>query len=149
MLDPFRSEKGERCVVRHWIFVSGAVAGIAALALSSAVFASIDLSDFDKNTMQDVDDANKELESALASKEKQVAVANAEFIRDSLHWAEGYFDRKGNAADAVKLARQGREFADSIAKSAGEGNFDAAMDSYSSLRRACKSCHDAYKPPSL
>jgi hypothetical protein len=126
-----------------------AVAGIAALFASAAVFASIDLSDFDKNTMQDVDDANKELESALASKETQVAVANAEFIRDSLHWAEGYFDRKGNAADAVKLAHQGREQAAAVAKSAGEGNFEAATDSYTSLRKTCKSCHDAYKPPSL
>ena len=131
--------------MRRWKFL----AGIAALAVSGAVFGSIDLSDFDKNTMQDVDDANKELESALASKETQIAVANAEFIRDSLHWAEGYFDKKGNAADAVKLARQGRELAAAIAKSAGEGNFAAATDAYDSLRRACKSCHDAYKPPSL
>jgi hypothetical protein len=135
--------------VRRWTFVSWGAAGVAALCLSSAVLASIDLSDFDKNTMQDVDDANKELESALTSQEKQVAVANAEFIRDSLHWAEGYFDKKGNAVDAVKLARQGRELADAVAKSAGEGKFDAALDSYSSLKRACKSCHDAYKPPSL
>lgn len=131
--------------MRHW----KSVAGIVALGVSGAVFGSIDLGDFDKNTMQDVDDANKELESALASKETQVAVANAEFIRDSLHWAEGYFDRKGNAADAVKLAREGRELAASIATSAGEGDFAAASVAYESLRRTCKSCHDAYKPPSL
>jgi hypothetical protein len=131
--------------VRRWKLV----VGIVVLGVSRAVFGSIDLSDFDKNTMQDVDDANKELESALASKEAQVAVANAEFIRDSLHWAEGYFEKKGNAGDAVKLAAQGRELAASIAKSAGEGNFVGAMEAYESLRRACKSCHDAYKPPSL
>ncbi len=119
------------------------------LCLSSVAFASLDLSDFDKNTMQDVDDANKELESAIAARETQATVANAEFIRDSLQWAQGYFEKKGNVADAVKLARDGREFAAAIAKSAGEGNFDAASESYSSLRRACKSCHDAYKPPSL
>ena len=125
------------------------VAAVAALLASAAVFASIDLSDFDKNTMQDVDDANKELESALVSKETQAAVANAEFIRDSLHWAEGYFDKKGNAPDAVRLAHEGREQAAAVAKSASEGNFEAAMDSYTSLRKTCKSCHDAYKPPSL
>ena len=122
---------------------------MAVLCVSGAVFASIDLSDFDKNTMQDVDDASKELESAIASKEAQATVANAEFIRDSLHWAEGYFEKKGGVPDAVKLAREGREFAALIAKSAGEGNFDAASDSYTSLRKTCKSCHDVYKPPSL
>ena len=127
----------------------GIVSGLAVFFVSSAVFASIDLSDFDKNTMQDVDDASKELEAAIAAKEGQVTVANAEFIRDSLHWAEGYFEKKGGVADAVKLARAGREFAAEIVKAAGEGNFDAASDSYTSLRRTCKSCHDAYKPPSI
>ncbi len=127
----------------------GLVYGMLILAASGAVFAGVDLSDFDKNTMQDVDDANKELESAIAEKETHATVANAEFIRDSLDWAQGYFDKKGNVPDAVKLARQGREFAAAIAKSAGEGNFDAALESYTSLRKACKSCHDAYKPPSL
>ena len=119
------------------------------LCVSGVVFASIDLSDFDKNTMQDVDDASKELEAAIAAKEGAPTVANAEFIRDSLHWAEGYFEKKGNVPDAVKLARTGSEFAAAIAKSAGEGNFDAASEAYVSLRRTCKSCHDAYKPPSL
>lgn len=125
------------------------VAGVVVLLMSGVVFASIDLSDFDKNTMEDVDDANKELESALAGKETETVVANAEFIRDSLQWAEGYFEKKPSAAEAVKLARQGRELAAAIAKAAAEGNFDAAGEAYTSLRRACKSCHDAYKPPSL
>lgn len=117
--------------------------------VSGAVFAAdIDLSDFDKNTMMDVDDANKELESAIAGKEARTVIANAEFIRDSLHWAQGYFEKK-SAVDAVKWARDGHESAASIAKSAGEGNFEAAAEAFDSLRRACKSCHDVYKPPSL
>jgi hypothetical protein len=124
-------------------------AGVGALFLSGVVFAAIDLSDFDKNTMMDVDDANKELESAIAGKEAQAVIANAQFIRDSLHWAEGYFEKKGGAADAVKWARDGHESAAAIVKSAGEGNFDAAAEAYNALRRACKSCHDVYKPPSL
>jgi hypothetical protein len=124
-------------------------AGIAILFASGVVFAGIDLSDFDKNTMQDVDDANKELESAIADRETDTVIANAAFIRDSLQWAEGYFEKKGGAADAVKLARDGRESAAAIARSAGEGNFDAAAEAYTALRRACKGCHDVYKPPSL
>lgn len=117
--------------------------------MSGLTFASIDLSDFDENTMQDMDDAAKDLESALASKEGRQVVADAEFIRDSLQWAEGYFEKKGTAADAVKLAREGRELAAGIVQAANEGNFAMAEERYDSLRRTCKTCHDAYKPPSL
>jgi hypothetical protein len=120
-----------------------------AIGVSGTVFAAMDLSDFDQDTMQAVDDAKKELESGLAAKESKEAVANAEFIRDSLQWAEGYFAKKGNVDDAVKWAREGREFAAAIATSVGRGDFDAASESYNSLVRTCKSCHDVYKPPSL
>jgi hypothetical protein len=119
------------------------------LWLSSATATGIDLADFDTDTMQAVDDASKELESGLAARESQAAIANAEFIRDSLKWAEGYFANKGNVGDAVQWARQGWGYAADIARTVGEGNFEAASEAYDSLRRTCKSCHDAYKPPSL
>jgi len=116
---------------------------------SAAAWASMDLSDFDQDTMQSVDDAKKELESGLAGRESKAAIANAEFIRDSLQWAEGYFAKKGNVDDAVKWAREGREYADAVAAAVGRGDFAAANESYNSLVRTCKSCHDVYKPPSL
>jgi hypothetical protein len=121
----------------------------ATLWVANVVFAGIDLSDFDEDAMRAVEDASKELESSIAARDVQVTAANAEFIRDSLQWAEGYFAKKGNVADAVTLARQGREFAAAIAKSVNESDFDAASASYTSLVRTCKRCHDAYKPPSL
>jgi hypothetical protein len=120
-----------------------------ALWMSSVVFAGIDLSDFDEDAMRAVDDASKELESSLASKDTQVALANAQFIRDSLQWAEGYFGKKGNVDDAVRLARQGQELATAIEKSVKASDFEAASGSYDSLVRTCKRCHDAYKPPKL
>lgn len=128
---------------RYWM------AGLTVLLMSGAVFASIDLSDFDKNTMEDVDGATKDLESALRGRESAAAVASAEFIRDSMQWAEGYFEKKPAAADAVKLARESREFSAAIAKAAASGDFRAADEAYTSLKRSCKSCHDVYKPPEL
>jgi hypothetical protein len=126
-----------------------ALLGAAALLASAGVLAGIDLSDFDTDAMRAVDDAKKELESSLAARDAQNAVANAEFIRDSLQWAEGYFNRKGNVADAVQLAQDGRRYAEAVAQSVTESDFDAASNAYNSLVRTCKSCHDAYKPPSL
>lgn len=122
---------------------------VIATGASAAVLASVDLSDFDQDTMQAVGDAKKELEAGLAAKEPKDAIANAEFIRDSLQWAEGYFAKKGNVDDAVRWAREGRELAAAVAASVERGNFEAATESYNSLIRTCKSCHDVYKPPSL
>lgn len=116
--------------------------------LTLTALAKLDLSDFDDEAMRNVEDAAKELDAALLNKDIDVAVANAEFIRDSLHWAEGYFDKKG-AADAVRWSQQGRDHAAAIAKSVAAKEFDAAYDSFGSLKRTCKSCHDAYKPPSI
>ena len=89
---------------------------IAALLASAIALADVDLKDFDTDAMKAIDDAAKDLDSSISYKDAAVAVSNAEFIRDSLHWAEGYFAGKSNAEDAVKWSRQGRELADAIAK---------------------------------
>lgn len=122
---------------------------VVGLLVSRITLADIDLKDFDTDAMKAIEDAAKDLESSIATKDVRVAVSNAEFIRDSLHWAEGYFVKKGNVDDAVKWARQGRELADAIATSVNKQEFDLAYDSFGSLKKTCKSCHDAYKPPSL
>jgi hypothetical protein len=117
--------------------------------LTLTALANIDLSDFDSEAMRNIEDATKELDAALLNKEAEIAVANAEFIRDSLHWAEGYFAKKGGLEDAVKWSQQGRNLAATIANSAAGKDFNAAYESFGSLKRTCKSCHDAYKPPSI
>jgi hypothetical protein len=122
---------------------------VTGLLTSGIVFADIDLKDFDTDAMKAIDDTAKDLDSSITYKDVPAAVSNAEFIRDSLHWAEGYFAQKGNADDAVKWSRQGRELADAIAASAKKKEFGAADDAFGSLKKVCKSCHDAYKPPSL
>jgi hypothetical protein len=119
------------------------------LLISGLALAKLDLSDFDSEAMKNVEDATKELDAAILNKDVEVAVANAEFIRDSLHWAEGYFATKGGVDDAVKWSQQGRDFATAVAKSAAAKDFNAAYDSFGSLKKTCKSCHDAYKPPSI
>lgn len=118
------------------------------LIASSIAPAAIDLSDFDEDAMRAVEDAAKELESGIPGRDVATVVANAEFIRDSLHWAAGWFEQK-NVGDAVRLAREGGEYAQAIAAHANANEFSAASDAFDSLKRTCKSCHDAYKPPKL
>lgn len=121
---------------------------LALLIVSTVAPAAIDLSDFDEDAMRAIEDAQKELESGIPSRDTQVVVANAEFIRDSLLWAQGYFDKK-SVADAVKLAHDGSEYAQQIATHASANDFEAADEAFASLKRTCKRCHDAYKPPDL
>jgi len=118
------------------------------LLIGGLALANIDLSDFDDEAMQNIEDAAKELDAAILNKDVDIAVANAEFIRDSLHWAEGYFAKKA-VDDAVKWSQQGRDQAASIAKAAAAKDFNAAYESFGALKKTCKSCHDAYKPPSI
>ena len=115
----------------------------------SVVYASVDLSDFDDDLMRNMDDAVKALDASIGGRDAQAAGNDARFIVDGLKWTEGYFTRKGNAEDAVKLAAQGHGLADSIATAATQNDFDTAFTAYRSLVKTCKSCHDAYKSPEL
>ena len=119
------------------------------VATTGFAAATIDLNDFDEDAMRAIEDAAKELESSIPGQDAPITIANAEFVRDSLKWAEGYFAKKGGVEDAVKLAQQGQVQADAIALAAKAKNFDGASDSFGSLKKTCKTCHDAYKPPKL
>ena len=132
------------------ILVRGAFATALVLLVTLAcAAANIDLADFNDDIMRNMDDTVKTLDSDLAGHDGKSAQTDARVIQDGLHWAEDYFTRKGNVADAVQLARQGEDLASDVAKSAASNDFDAALASYDSLVKTCRRCHDAYKPPEL
>ena len=129
--------------------MSKAWIGFVFLLATTTLASTLDLSDFDEDAMHAIDDAKKDLESDLASKDVKAAIENAAIIRDGLTWAESYFVKKGNVEDAIRLSKQGKGFATAIIESADARDFVAASDAYDGLVRTCKRCHDAYKPPSL
>jgi len=134
---------GSRIVAAAGLVVAAAV-GTWTLAA-----ASLDLSDFNEDIMKDMDDTVKALDSNITARDVTSAVSEAQSIRNGLHWAEDYFGKKGNVADAVKLAKRGEELADAVGKSVSLNDFDAALTSYDLLVKNCRTCHDAYKPPDL
>lgn len=132
------------------IIVRSELAGVLLLLSALAVATTnVDLTDFNDDVMKSMDDTVKSLDSDLATRDSKSAQADAGAIRDGLHWAEEYFTGKGNVDDAVQLAKQGEELAANIAKSAGSGDFEAALTTYDTLVKTCRRCHDAYKPPEL
>ena len=125
--------------------------GLGAAQVGTLVWATadLDLSDFNDDVMRDMDDTVKRLDSGLATKDAVSAAADARAIQEGLKWAQDYFAKKGNVEDAVKLAKQGEDRADAVARSVQAGDFDSALTNYESLVKTCRACHDAYKPPDI
>jgi hypothetical protein len=135
---------------RRAIIARGGLAAALVLLCALAVAATnLDLTDFDDDVMKNMDETVKSLDSDLATRDAKAAQADAGTIREGLHWAEGYFTRKGNVEDAVRFAKDGEEIAVDIAKSVASSDFDAALNNYEALVKTCRRCHDVYKPPEL
>ena len=126
--------------------------GLAVLWSAAAIAAgtalkSIDLTDFDDDLMHDMDDATKDLEPVLGANNAAVAATDAQVLRNGFKWTEDYFVRKGNTADAVKIARDGQELIAAVVRSIGNKDFPAAAASARDAAKTCRACHDIYKPP--
>jgi len=80
---------------RNWL-----AAGVLATLAASVMAADLDLSDFDDDLMQSMDDAIKELDSNVGGQDAKASLANAEVIRDGLAWAEKYFARPSRMTSA-------------------------------------------------
>ena len=65
---------------RNWL-----AAGVLATLAASVMAADLDLSDFDDDLMQSMDDAIKELDSNVGGQDAKASLANAEVLRDGPH----------------------------------------------------------------
>jgi cytochrome c556 len=120
--------------------------GLLALLSGGAVFAEVDLKDFDDDLMRDMDTAIKDLEPVVGAKNAVAATGDAKLLRDGFKQTEDYFARKGNAADAVEFARKSEELTATVLKEITANDFDAAANSARALSKSCRACHDVYKP---
>jgi hypothetical protein len=120
----------------------------SATALSAGTaLVSLDLTDFDDDLMHDMDDATKDLEPVLGAQNADAAKNDAQILQNGFKWTENYFVKKGNTADAVKIARGGAELIAAVLKSVGNGDFPAAAAAARDAAKTCRACHDVYKPP--
>jgi cytochrome c556 len=120
--------------------------GLLSVLSGGAVFAEIDLKDFDDDLMRDMDTAIKDLEPVVGAKNAVAATGDAELLRDGFKQTKDYFAKKGNAADAVEFARKSEELTATVLKAITASDFDAAATSARALSKSCRACHDVYKP---
>jgi hypothetical protein len=116
---------------------------LALSLLSASVIANE--SELDTDLMQSIEDTNKSLSSNIALKDAKAAVSDSKELNDMFVKVQTYFEQKGDANDAVDLAKKSRTLTDSIVASVGHNDFDTATESATTLSRTCRTCHTFYK----
>jgi hypothetical protein len=117
-----------------------------ALVHAQSAHVELDLTDFDDDSMRDMDDANKDLQPVLGAKNADAALADARVIQNVLKQTETYFTKKGGTENAVKLAQQGEASIAAVVAAVHKSDFDTAAAAARDTTKNCRSCHDIYKP---
>jgi hypothetical protein len=125
-------------------FGAAVVVATGALAAGQAAFGQSVL-DFD-DWMEKIDRRSQSVQRNLANKNAAAASTDAREIGDLYGSMETYFTRRGNADNAVKLSREGRELAATVVRSAAAKDFATASQAAITLAKACRTCHVEYKP---
>jgi hypothetical protein len=131
----------------RWLPVATIVAGFACgLVRADGVHVDLDLTDFDDDSMRDMDDANKDLQPVLGAKNADAALQDAQILQIVLKETEGYFTKKGGTDNAVKIARQGELSVEAVIAALGKKDFATAAAAARETAKNCRACHDIYKP---
>ncbi len=104
--------------------------------------------EFDFETlMEAIDNNSHNLQGNIANKDATATIALAKEMHDEFKLVEGYFEKRGNAADAVTDAKRYEDMADEIVKFAEANDFEAASNKAIEISKSCDmACHDTYKP---
>jgi hypothetical protein len=134
--------------IRYGLLLAALVSALscALIRAEAAAHVELDLTDFDDDSMRDMDDANKDLQPVLGAKNSQAALSDARVIQDVLGKTEGWFAKRGGTEDAVRIARQGETAVAAVIAALGKSDFDAATAAARDTAHNCRACHDIYKP---
>ena len=119
--------------------------GIIFVLTSSMVYAE---AAFDFETLMEAIDTNSHnLQGNIASKDVNATIALAKKMQDDFKLVEGFFEKRGNANDAVEDAKKYENLAADIVKFVEANDFETASSKAIEISNACdQACHDTYKP---
>lgn len=119
--------------------------GIVLVLASSAAAAE---SEFDfEELMETVDNNAHNLQDSITNKDRDSAIALARELQDAFKLVEGFFDKRGNAADAVADSRIYQDNAAAIVKFVEANDYESASNKAIEISKSCdQACHDTYKP---
>jgi hypothetical protein len=119
--------------------------GLALFATLSLGVAAQNLLDFD-DWMQRIDDGSQNLQRHIAARDRQAASGAAREIEELYGLMERFFEKRGNADDAVRWSREGREFAVRAQADIAARRFVSAQRNALAIAHGCRDCHFNYKP---
>lgn len=81
----------------------------------------------------------------MESKTGDEAVANAQKVATVYEQMEGYWAKRPDAADAVKLSQDGKTAALELVAAAKANDAEKAGAAFRTVSGTCKGCHDAHR----
>lgn len=105
-------------------------------------------SDFDfEELMNDVETKIQNVQNNIAAKDAATATTQAKELQDQFKLVEGFFEKRGDAADAAHNAKEYQNKAQNIQTALTAGDFDSAAAAANDFSKQCRgACHDKYKP---
>lgn len=119
--------------------------GILLMLVTGLVYAEAEF-DFEE-LMETIDTNSHNLQDNITNKNTDGAIALAKEMQGSFKLVEGFFEKRGNANDAVTDAKRYEDMAAEIVKFIEANDFESASNKAIEISRACDTaCHDTYKP---
>ena len=119
--------------------------GIVFVLASSMVYAEAAF-DFEE-LMESIDTNSHNLQGNIASKDANATIELAKKMQNDFKLVEGFFAKRGNAADAVTDAKKYEDLAAEIVKFVEANDYDSASNKAIEISKSCDdACHDTYKP---
>ena len=115
---------------------------ISAGLMTTLCFADIEIS---TDLMQSIEDTNKSMSSNISLNDSVAATSDAKEMASMFAQVETFFVQKGDAPDAVELARKSKTLSIEIASDIAAKDFEKATDAATTVSRNCRSCHTFYK----
>jgi hypothetical protein len=101
--------------------------------------------DFD-DWMQRIDDGSQELQRQIAARDAAAATLSAREIEELYGLMEKFFEKRGEAGDAVRWSREGRDWAARAQVDLAAKRFTSARRQALAIAHGCRDCHYHYKP---
>lgn len=119
--------------------------GIALILATGLAYAE---AAFDFETLMETIDTNsRNLQGSLSGKDANTSIDLAKKMQSDFKLVEGFFEKRGNATDAVADAKKYEDLAAEVVKFVEANDFDTASAKALELTKNCdNACHDAYKP---
>lgn len=113
--------------------------------LSATPALAVELEGFDKDVMQAMDDAFKDLEPVIGARNTEAAISDVQVLLEGYQWTGDFFKARTDTPDAVQWNAEGHALLQSVLDSLNKQDFEKAAESARATAKNCKSCHEVYK----